>query len=106
MEAWSVEDNGQGICFNIYAYNVQPGIYIDYATGDSHVADNGQAAGTQTKAANKEQHEYILNTKNMKFHSPDCSSVSKMSDKNKQTFTGTREQVIEMGYEACGVCKP
>lgn len=42
----------------------------------------------------------------MKFHSPDCSSVSKMSDKNKQTFTGTREQVIEMGYEACGVCKP
>lgn len=106
MEAWSVEDNGQGICFNIYAYNVQPGIYIDYATGDSHVADNGQAAGTQTKADNKEQHEYILNTKNMKFHSPDCSSVSKMSDKNKQTFTGTREQVIEMGYEACGVCKP
>ena len=106
MEAWSVEDNGQGICFNIYAYNVQPGIYIDYATGDSHVADNGQAAGTQTKAANKEQHEYILNTKNMKFHSPDCSSVSKMSDKNKQTFTGTRERVIEMGYEACGVCKP
>lgn len=36
MEAWSVEDNGQGICFNVYCYNVQPGIVIDYATGDSH----------------------------------------------------------------------
>lgn len=36
MEAWSVEDKGQGICFNVYCYNVQPGIVIDYATGESH----------------------------------------------------------------------
>ena len=36
MEAWSVEDNGKGVCFNIYCYNVQPGIEIDYATGESH----------------------------------------------------------------------
>jgi DNA-entry nuclease len=35
MEGWSVEDNGEGICFNVYCYNVQPGIIIDYATGDS-----------------------------------------------------------------------
>ena len=35
MEAWSVEDSGKGICFNIYCYNVQPGIVIDYATGES-----------------------------------------------------------------------
>ena len=36
MESWSVEDNGQGIHFNVYCYNVQPGIVIDYATGESH----------------------------------------------------------------------
>lgn len=36
MEAWSVEDNGEGICFNVYAYNAQPGVIIDYATGESH----------------------------------------------------------------------
>ena len=36
MEAWSVEDNGEGICFNVYCYNVQPGIVLDYATGESH----------------------------------------------------------------------
>ena len=36
MEAWSVEDEGTGIKFNIYCYNVQPEIVIDYATGDSH----------------------------------------------------------------------
>lgn len=35
MEGWSVEDNGEGICFCVYAYNAQPGITIDYATGDS-----------------------------------------------------------------------
>lgn len=35
IEAWSVEDNGKGICFNVYCYNVQPGIEIDYKTGDS-----------------------------------------------------------------------
>ena len=36
MEGYSVEDNGKGVCFNIYAYNVQPGIKINYATGDSY----------------------------------------------------------------------
>ena len=35
MEAWSVEDNGKRVCFNVYCYNVQPGIEIDYATGES-----------------------------------------------------------------------
>lgn len=36
MEGWSVEDEGEGICFCVYAYNAQPGIVIDYATGDSY----------------------------------------------------------------------
>ena len=35
IEAYSVEDKGQGICFNVYVYNVQPGITIDYKTGKS-----------------------------------------------------------------------
>ena len=38
MEAWSVEDAGEGVCFNIYCYNVQPGVVIDYATGDNRLA--------------------------------------------------------------------
>ena len=33
MEAYSVEDNGKGVCFNVFVYNVQPGASIDYATG-------------------------------------------------------------------------
>lgn len=39
MEAESVEDKGEGILFNVYCYNVQPGIVIDYATGESHIQD-------------------------------------------------------------------
>lgn len=48
MEAWSVEDDGAGICFNVYCYNVQPGITIDYATGDSGL--NGSAVTNEGAA--------------------------------------------------------
>ena len=39
IEAYSVEDDGDGICFNVYCYNVQPGVKIDYETGES-ILDN------------------------------------------------------------------
>lgn len=39
MEAYSSEDEGEGVCFNAFVYNVQPGIIIDYATGDSRRAE-------------------------------------------------------------------
>ena len=37
MEAYSVEDNGEGICFHVFVYNVQPGIVLDYGSGESEV---------------------------------------------------------------------
>lgn len=43
MEAWSVEDQGDGVCFDVYVYNCQPGVVIDYATGDSHLEDAAPA---------------------------------------------------------------
>lgn len=42
MEGYSVEDQGEGICFNIFAYNVQPGISIDYKSGDSEQTETGE----------------------------------------------------------------
>lgn len=44
MEGWSVEDDGEGICFNVYAYNNQPGVTIDYATGESWAEKENAAA--------------------------------------------------------------
>lgn len=51
-------------------------------------------------------YRYVLNTNTHKFHYPSCSSVKQMSEKNKALFTGTREEVTNMGYDPCGKCKP
>lgn len=52
------------------------------------------------------ENTYVLNTNTHKFHLPTCPSVDQMKDKNKQEFTGTREEVIDMGYDPCGRCNP
>ena len=50
--------------------------------------------------------EYILNTNSMKFHDPDCEWAQKISDRNRQDYTGSREDLIEQGYTPCGGCNP
>ena len=102
MEAQSVEDQGEGICFHVYCYNVQPGITIDYATGESWPEGTEQPDAGQSGAG---QH-YVLNTSSMKFHLPDCPGVSNMSEQNKQEYTGSREELIAQGYSPCGTCDP
>ena len=103
MEGISVEDEGDGVCFCVYAYNVQPGIVIDYATGESSVAP--ESAG-QSASAEEQGTVYILNTGTMKFHYPTCSSVASIQENNRQEFTGTREEALAQGYAPCGRCKP
>ncbi|MGI6028602.1 MAG: DNA/RNA non-specific endonuclease [Candidatus Heteroscillospira sp.] len=98
LEAMSVEDKGEGVSFNVYCYNVQPGVILDYATGESSM---DEAAFTEG-----EQHDYVLNTSSKKFHLPDCSGAQSMSAKNRQDYTGTREMLIAQGFEPCSSCKP
>lgn len=85
MEAESVEDDGAGVKFNVYCYNVQPGIGIDYATGDSWV-DDGNAVVDDSAADtdNAEQAEFVINTNTGKFHKPDCKSVKKNESKKQR----------------------
>ena len=104
MEAWSVEDGGKGVSFNVFCYNVQPGISINYDTGDSALAEGQAAAETATEDTT--QASYVLNTNTKKFHLPSCSSIAKMKDSNKQSFTGTRQDLIDKGYSPCGKCNP
>ncbi len=101
MEAYSVEDEGDGIYYNVYCFNVQPGIDIDYATGESKLgAQNGN------NDSNASGITYVLNTNTKKFHYPDCASAKKISDKNREETDKTREELIAMGYSPCGNCDP
>lgn len=100
MEAWSIEDEGDGVCFNVYVYNNQPGVEIDYRTGES------RAAGVESSAEPAQDETYILNVRSKKFHRPDCASVDSMRAENRETFHGSREALIEQGYAPCGSCNP
>ena len=111
MEAYSVEDNGEGICFNVFCYNVQPGITINYADGSSYSSGSTTEAESENPietsgATASETKTYILNTKTKKFHLPSCTAVDKMADSNKQEYISSREDVIDQGYTPCGICKP
>ena len=130
MEAYSVEDAGEGICFCVFAYNVQPGIGIDYATGDNWAESSGTYQSTEASVAEEtpvpqpktntvvqitpessapqesQGITYVLNTNTKKFHYPTCSSVDDMKEKNKQIYTGSRDEVINMGYVPCKRCNP
>lgn len=65
-----------------------------------------QANSHEETVAFSEHTAYILNIRSKKFHKPECDSVAKMSDKNRMTFSGSREELLELGYEPCGGCKP
>ena len=105
MEAWSVEDNGDGICFNVYCYNVQPGVEINYTTGENYLSSEINIPTEETNPL-KQFKTYILNTNSKKFHITTCSSVSKISDKNKKEYKGLKQDLLSQGYEPCGVCNP
>ena len=105
MEALSVEDEGEGVCFHVYVYNVQPGVEIDYATGESWETRDSASSALESQAEEQET-DYVLNTSSKKFHLPDCPSVDSMSGKNRQEYHGTREELIAQGYEPCGSCHP
>ena len=108
LEAYSVEDKGAGVCFPVYVYNCQPGVWIDYATGESKLDKNSSGATKQNPKENvaSEKEIFILNKSTKKFHRKDCSSVKDMKGRNKTEYTGNRDEVISMGYEPCQRCKP
>lgn len=98
IEAESIEDGGSGICFAVFVPNYQPGIAIDYATGESTKMEIRQASEGQVT--------YILNTSSKKFHLPTCSSVNRMAEKNRREVTKGRDDLLYEGYSPCAVCNP
>ena len=121
MEALSMEDKGQGIRFHVYLYNVQPGISIDYTTGESSYAEPSDRSvpvpdqGSKTDLPDNPvtttvpsvaDVTYILNSNTKRFHRPDCPSVNDMKEKNKIYSSESREEILSQGYQPCKSCQP
>lgn len=106
IEAYSIEDDGDGICLNVYCYNVQPGITINYATGEStgpSLDVNEETNDTSNKepssVPNAETKEMVwVPQSGSKYHSK--SSCSNMSNPTQIT----KEEAIKLGYEPCKRC--
>lgn len=99
IEALSLEDGGEGICFNVFVYNVQPGVVIDYATGKSYLEEQDQNSTSREAAA-----EYVLNTNSKKIHKSDCSGAVSIKEENRQNYTGTLSELEKQGYTTCKTC--
>ncbi len=111
MEALSVEDDGEGVSFNVFVNNIQPGVEINYLDGTSKLkseSDSEEEPKQENQNIQNENNDtiYILNTNTMKFHNEECSSVKDIKPQNKETFNGTRTWLIDNEYSPCGVCNP
>ena len=117
MEAYSIEDSGEGIEFNVYCYNVQPGININYADGSSssqNTSNNTTSSSNPTTSVEENTNtnentgstKYVLNTNTKKFHYPSCGSASRIAAKNYAESNESRDILIAQGYSPCGNCDP
>ena len=121
-----METDEDGICCNLFLYNVQPGFEIDYSTGDSIqggeffalVAPDASTDDCVMKTIPAEEPEpvqersvpgmvtYVLNKRSGVFHYPVCKSVKQMKAHNRQDVDWSRDEVIREGYHPCGNCNP
>lgn len=117
MEAYSVEDDGEGVCYHVFVYNSQPGIRIDYATGASRLAEDDAVTenhGLSEMEAGYGLHDnsdsgtqaYVVNTNTKRFHLPACPSVDDIKEKNKMEVSCNREELVDDGYIPCKNCNP
>lgn len=103
MEGYSVEDNGEGVCFNVFVYNEQPNITIDHSTGENWLGSDYEVIEAVVE---EEEARYVLNTNSMKIHDISCNSVARISDANKTNTKDNVEELESKGFQRCGSCNP
>ncbi len=94
IEALSVEDDGEGIMFNIFAYNVQPGITIDYATGESWLGETNKL----DKTSKKEKFEIRGNKNSKVYHCPGQANYERMADSDNLVIFSSEKEALKAGY--------
>jgi DNA-entry nuclease len=107
MEAKSVEDKGRGVSFNVFVYNSQPGVVINYRTGESKdEAEINKTTVSVTTVPHSGTAEYVLNTSSKKFHLPSCKNAGTIKSENREISNAPREYLLQWGYEPCKSCNP
>ena len=118
MEGYSVEDKGKSLSFNVYCYNVQPGVKINYKDGTSrgkNIINNNSSSKSSKKYKTKYKNKnvkktksgiYILSKNTKKFHYSNCGYVNRIKPSNRIEFHGSRKTLINKGYSPCKGCNP
>lgn len=112
MEGYSVEDRGEDICFNVFVYNVQPGVAIDYATGESHLEEIESGESGTEEAETKEpitssaasQGEIRGNKESKIYHCPGQAYYDQMADSKNLVIFQTEQEAIDAGYRKAKRC--
>ena len=87
-------------------------VYRTDLSGEIYVTSDGQnytvnlEKEIEDNIRQTEEGFYILNNNSRKFHKPNCEAVNKIADHNKEFSYGSREELIEQGYDPCGWCHP
>lgn len=97
MEALSICEDDAPLRFNVYLHNIQPGVRIDYATGDSCRDDSVRDSMVR---------DCVVNDKTKVLHRKNCPSTRDLQTSAYRTYTGMRDELLNNGYTACRRCKP
>lgn len=94
MEAYSVEDEGEGVCFHVFVYNVQPGIHLDYATGESWQ----EGDGAQNTEMTNEEMGIRGNSRSKIYHCPGQAAYEEMADSKYLVIFSSEQEAVDAGY--------
>lgn len=97
MEGFSVEDNGQDICFHVFVYNVEPGISLDYATGNSWVSGETSSSDTSQQATAC-QGEIRGNKRSKIYHCQGQQAYDQMATSKNLVVFQTEQEALDAGY--------
>lgn len=97
LEALSICEDDAPLKFSVFLHNVQPGVRIDYGTGESC---------RDVSVRDSMLRDCVVNEKTKVFHRGDCPSAKTLNEGKYRIYSGMRDELASMGYKPCGRCNP